>query len=52
MHTFAYNEKVYYDHVSAIVGNDYFCESGIYSVLISNFVGVFFPDDFLWDSFD
>ena len=53
MHTFTYNEKVYYDHVSTIiVGNDYFCESGIYSALMSNYVGVFFPDDFLWDGPD
>ena len=34
----------------AFVGNDYFCESGLHSKWSeSQHVGVFFPDDVLWD---
>ena len=34
----------------AFVGNDYFCESGLHSEWFdSQHVGVFFPDDVLWD---
>ena len=34
------------------VGNDYFCESGLHSEWNTNYFGVLFPDDVLWDGQD
>ena len=38
--------------VPAFIGNDYFCESALHSAWSARYLGVFFPDDVLWDGHD
>ena len=38
-----------YDRIPAFVGNDYFCESGLYSAWMYVASEILYPDDVLWD---